>query len=164
MLRRGGVSGGDIEGLITKLSCYGRGAVAQDSEIQDFALQACDALVGANVPKPVQQALQVWQSSDFAEVNGIQGYLRYSFEILNDVSAMPDVQLCTSAMNMFAALCQDGMDLEPLLPRLLLRSCCSVFELTLSFRTGNGATQGGENTVGMDYKFNVDPTDDYDNY
>ena len=92
--------------------------------------------MGANVPKPVQKALQVWQSADFADVNGIDGYLRYSFEILNDVAAMPDIQLCTEAMNMFAALCQKG----------------------------NGGTQGGENTVGKNYKFNVDPTDDYDNY
>lgn len=108
LLRRGGVSGGDIEGLITSLSCYGRGATAQDSEIQDFAVKACDALVGANVPKPAQKALQVWQSTDFADVNGIQGYLRYSFEILNDVSEMPDPKLCTGAMDMFAALCQNG--------------------------------------------------------
>ena len=105
-------SGGDIEGLATSLSCYARGAVAQDSQIQAFTLQACDALVGANVPKPVKNALQVWQSSDFADVNGIAGYLRYSFEILTDVADMPDVQLCTGAMNMFAALCQAGSLLE----------------------------------------------------
>lgn len=37
-------------------------------------------------------------------------------------------------------------------------------KLTLLFRTENGATQGGENTVGKNYKFNVDPTDDYNNY
>ena len=85
--------------------------MAQDSEIQGFALAACDALVGANVPKPVVGALQVWQSSDFADVNGIEGYLRYSFELLNDVADMPDVSLCTSAMEMFAALCQDGESL-----------------------------------------------------
>ena len=108
ILRRGGVSGGDVEGYTTSLSCYGRGATAQDSQIQDFALKACDTLVGANVPKPLKNALQVWQSSDFADVNGIDGYLRYSFEILEDVSEMPDVQLCTGAMDMFSSLCQKG--------------------------------------------------------
>ena len=106
ILRRGGISGGDIEGFITSLSCYGRGATAQDSQIQIFAIKACDALVGANVPKPIKNALQVWQSADFADVNGYYGYLRYSFEILTDVSEMPDVQLCTAAMDKFLSMCQ----------------------------------------------------------
>jgi len=89
--------------------CYGRGAVAQDSEIQDFTIQACNMLVGANIPKPAQNALKVWQSTDFADVNGIQGYLRYSFEVLNDISEMPDLKMCTAAMDMFTALCQASM-------------------------------------------------------
>ena len=80
----------------------------QDAKVQSYAIAACNALVGAGVPEPAKKALQVWQSADFADEKGIMGYLRYSFEILTDVAQMPDLNMCTGAMNMFAALCQDG--------------------------------------------------------
>ena len=101
--------GADIQGLAADLSCYGRGAVAQDAEIEAFAIQACDALVGASVPKPAVKALQVWQSADFADVNGNAGYLRFSFELLNAIQAMPTTTVCQAAMNEFTSFCQHGM-------------------------------------------------------
>lgn len=96
--------------------------MAQDSQIQAFATQACDYFVNSTLPKPAVKALQVWQSSDFADVNGIDGYLRYSFKILNKVAEEPSVQICTSAMDMFSALCQHRMKPVPFF-RLLLSSC-----------------------------------------
>ena len=88
------------------------------------------------MPKPFQNALQVWQSSDFANVNGVERYLRYSFEVLTDHADMPDVNLCTSAMNMFAALCQKGS--LPEIPNL--HGIGTFLADFASF--DNGATQG----------------------
>ena len=108
--------GGDVEGAATSIICYGRGALMQDSEITAHAVEACNALVGLNVPRPATKALQVWQSLDFADVNGFEGYLRYSFEILEDMAKMPDYGMCTGALDLFNNFCQNGSFLQlPLL-------------------------------------------------
>lgn len=136
------------------LVCYGRGAVMQDTEIAAFTIKACDALVGATVPAPVLQVLQVWQSADFPDVNGNNGYLRFSFELLNAITTIPDVTICQAAMAEFQNFCQDGMF------SFIIDNICLLIEFV-----GNGNSQGGEATIGGgSYKFDVDPTDDGDNY
>lgn len=98
--------GGDVQGNTQKFDCYGRGALAQDSQISAFAIQACDALVGLTVPKPLVDALKVWQSPGFADATGTLGYLRFSYQLLTDApNASPS--LCNAALQSFQNFCQD---------------------------------------------------------
>ena len=73
-----------VQNLITKYSCYGSGMIAHDADMERLAVTACAALVGAGVPKALLYALKIWQSGDMADAQGLEGYLRYSFEISTD--------------------------------------------------------------------------------
>jgi hypothetical protein len=53
--------------------------------------------------------LKVWQSGDMADAQGLEGYLRYSFEILTDPAEQPSQDLCVAAMNSFQDRCQKKM-------------------------------------------------------
>ena len=110
--RRGAITGGDVQGLVTSLVCYHRGSLAQDSMITAYVTQACDALLGAAVPAPALKALQIWQSPSFGDANGINAYLRFSYELLTANTNNAPPSLCEQALGSFQNYCQDGMCLD----------------------------------------------------
>ena len=102
----GGGNEGPINGLVPNVFCYHSGSTTKDDTIQLYTIKACDALLQMSLPKPAVNALQVWQSSGFANSDGILSKLRYGFQILNGVSDEPDQSLCQQAMDLYLQYCQ----------------------------------------------------------
>ncbi len=129
--KRGTPNNGNIAGYaVTKTVCYNGGALATDDDITQFAVDACDALVGNTLPPLAQNALRIWQSVQQTDVNGLASYIRYGVRLLKPTT-IADTSLCQAAVDAFNNYCQNG----------------------------NGDSNGGELDVGGVVRFSADPTD-----
>jgi len=115
---------------VTKAVCYNSGALATDNEITQFAVSACDALVGNALPPLALNTLRIWQSLQGNDVNGMASYVRYGVRFLQPTT-IADTSLCQAAIDAFDNYCQNG----------------------------NGDSQGGELDVGGVVRFSADPTE-----
>ena len=143
----GGGNEGPINGLVPNVFCYHTGSVTRDENIQNYAINACDSLLHKVLPKPAVNAWQFWSTVDFADPNGVQSYLRYGYEILNQSSEGADQSLCEQAMDLYTQYCQS------------CRFTGFAGERCTDSKIATGETRGGEVVVGDAYRFLVDPTD-----
>jgi len=122
---------GSVSGYtVTQAVCYNGGALATDNDITQFAVSACDALVGNLLPPLAQNTLRIWQSAQQADVNGLASYIRFGVRFLNPTT-IADTSLCQAAIDAFNSYCQNGPS----------------------------ESQGGELDVGGVVRFSADPTD-----
>jgi len=129
--KRGTPNMGSIDSYaVTKAVCYNGGALATDNEITQFAVSACDALVGNALPPLALNTLRIWQSLQGNDVNGMASYVRYGVRFLQPTT-IADTSLCQAAIDAFDNYCQNG----------------------------NGDSQGGELDVGGVVRFSADPTE-----
>lgn len=132
--KRGGTpNNGNVEGWsVSKEVCYHSGALSKDNDISQFAVSACDHLVGNALPPLAQNVLRIWQSSQLKDVNGMASYIRYGIKLLGKTPTdIATPSLCQGAIDAFHNYCQDG----------------------------NGVTAGGELDIGEVVRFSADPTD-----
>ena len=129
--RRGTPNSGTISGYkVTKAVCYNGGALATDNTITQFAVSACDGLLGSTLPPLAVNTLRIWQSSQQADVNGLASYIRYGVKLLGPTT-VADTSLCQAALDAFNNYCQNGPN----------------------------ESNGGELDVGDVVRFSADPTD-----
>ena len=115
---------------VTKAACYHRGSISQDNVVTQWAVDACDGLIGATLPPLAVNSLRIWQSAQAADLAGQASYIRFGIKLLKDTT-INSPSLCQAAFEAFENYCQDG----------------------------NAETKGGELDVGDMIRFSVDPNE-----
>lgn len=110
LARRKAPNDGSILGYdVSKAVCYKHGSIGRDQVITQWAVDACDGLIGNALPPLALKTLRIWQSAQAADLQGKASYIRFGIKLLGDNQIL-NPSLCQAAFDAFNNYCQTGID------------------------------------------------------